>query len=133
MALKEPMNEMTDPDGCERPRPRRSAWVRWLGFVALLLALPIALFALAVPPNEYKAQGIDAVDCDGPIGVYLFAIPALLIYGAGAIVNGRRYRHRLNASVSAVCILLCLLITVSIGRAYKEQALMTRDDPLACK
>ncbi len=52
-------------------------WLRRLGFVVLVLALPLALFAMAMPPNEYKAQGIDAVDCDGPISVYLFAISGL--------------------------------------------------------
>lgn len=101
--------------------------------MVLVLALPLALFAMAMPPNEYKAQGIDAVDCDGPISVYLFAIPALLIYGAGAVLNGRRHRDRLNLSVSAVCVVLCLLIAANIGRASMEQASLTRDDPLACQ
>ncbi len=126
------MDAVTDPHESEPPRPRPQL-ARRLGFVVLVLALPLALFAMAMPPNEYKAQGIDAVDCDGPISVYLFAIPALLIYGAGAVLNGRRYRDRLNLSVSAVCVVLCLLIAANIGRASMEQASLTRDDPLACQ
>lgn len=125
------MGAMTERNGSESLRSRRT-WVSWLGFGALLLALPLALFAMAVPPNEYKAQGIDALDCDGPIGVYLFAIPALLIYGVGAVINGRRYRNRLNLSVSAICVVLCLLMAASIGGAYQEQARMARD-PFACR
>lgn len=126
------MDAMTDPHGSEPPRPQRKL-VRWLGFMVLLLALPIALFAIAMPPNEYKEQGINAVDCDGPLGVYLFAIPVLLIYGVGAVATARRYRNRLNLGVSIICIVLCLLIAANVGRAYQEQVLLTRDDPLACR
>ncbi len=126
------MDAVTGPNGSEPPRPQHR-WGRRLGFMLLMLALPLALFAMAMPPNEYKAQGIDAVDCDGPMSVYLFALPALLIYGAGAVLNGRRYRDRLNLSVSVVCVVLCLLIAANIGRASMEQASLTRDDPLACR
>lgn len=122
---------MTERNGSERLQSRH-VLMRWLGFSVLLLALPLALFAIAIPPNEYRAQGIDALDCDGPISVYLFAIPALLVYGIGAAANARRYRNRLNLSVSVICVVLSLLMAASIGRAYEEQALMARD-PLACR
>ncbi|WP_315835153.1 hypothetical protein [Bradyrhizobium prioriisuperbiae] len=126
------MDSSPDPERYQPARSGRRKLIRWLGFSVLLLVLPLALFAIVVPPNEYKAQGIDALDCDGPIGVYLFALPALLIYGAGAVINGRCYRNRLNLSVSVICVVLCLLMAASIGRAYQEQALMARD-PLACR
>lgn len=71
----------------------------------LFAALPVALLAAALPVNSYRAQGIKALDCDGPASVLLFAVPALLIYGAGAILL---YRKRavgafILSPPSAVC------------------------------
>lgn len=55
----------------------------FFGVVMILLA-PLALFGLAALPNEYQATGIEgAVDCDGPLGVFLFALPALAAYIPG--------------------------------------------------
>ncbi len=65
-------------------------------YLALITALPVALLATVLPVNSYQAEGIDALDCDGPASVLLFAIPALLIYGAGAILL---YRKRIGAFI----------------------------------
>ncbi len=82
---------------------------------------------MTIPANEYKAWGVDAVDCDGPISVYLFAVPTLLIYGTGAIVNGRYFRNRLNLVFAAFSALLCVLIAANIASAVGEQVHMERD------
>lgn len=107
-----------------RPWPK---WLGWFGIAILVAASPLALAAMTMPANEYKAWGVDAVDCDGPISVYLFAIPTLLVYGAGAIVNGRYRRDRLNLVCAVICTLACVLIGVNTVTGIKEQALLERD------
>lgn len=85
-----------------------------------------------MPANEYRAWGVDAVDCDGPISVFLFAIPTLLIYGAGAAVNGRYFRTRLNLVFAVLCTLAVVLIAANVAEAVGEQMRMERD-PYACQ
>ena len=80
--------------------------------------------------NEYKAWGVDAVDCDGPISVYLFAIPTLLIYGAGAIMNGCYFHKRLNLVFAILCTLACVLIAAKSAGAVREQVQTERE---ACR
>jgi len=80
-------------------------------YLALVAALPVAIMATVLPVNSYRAQGIDALDCDGPASVLLFAVPALLIYGAGAILLYRRRNRRLYL-VASLC---CLLVFCSVG------------------
>lgn len=72
-------------------------------YLALITALPVALLATVLPVNSYQAEGIDALDCDGPASVLLFAIPALLIYGAGAILLYRKRNRRLHLVASLCC------------------------------
>ncbi|MGG6895331.1 MULTISPECIES: hypothetical protein [Rhizobium] len=80
-------------------------------YLALIAALPVALLAMVVPVNSYRAQGIEALDCDGPMSVLMYAVPALLIYGAGAILLYRDRRRRFHV-VAALC---CLLVFCSLG------------------
>ena len=92
-----------------------------LGWAALILGLPIAALAVTALPNEYKATlGVDALDCDGPLGVYMFAVPALLLYGTGLIINGRRWRRPLNLIVTAGCLIVCVAVMANLGRAIAE-------------
>ena len=74
---------------------------------------------------------MDAVDCDGPISALLFAIPGLLLYGVGAVVNGHYFRDRLNLVIAVICTVACLLIAANIVGAAREQMLMDRD-PQVC-
>ncbi|MBN9234209.1 MULTISPECIES: hypothetical protein [Phyllobacteriaceae] len=111
-----------------RPWPK---WLGWLGLAILVAATPVALLAMSMPANEYKAGGVDAVDCDGPISALLFAIPALLLYGVGAVVNGHYFRDRLNLVIAVICTVACLLIAANIVGAAREQMLMDRD-PQVC-
>ncbi len=80
-------------------------------YLALIAALPVALLAAVYPVNNYRAQGIEALDCDGPMSVLLFALPALLIYGAGAILLYRSRNRRFHLAAS----LFCLLAFCSVG------------------
>ncbi|ARM13863.1 UNVERIFIED_ORG: hypothetical protein GGE63_004405 [Rhizobium esperanzae] len=52
------------------------------GYLILLLAMPLAALAVVLPANVYRAQGIDAPDCDGALQVLIFALPVVLIYMA---------------------------------------------------
>jgi len=92
--------------------------LKWLGWAALILGLPLALMGAITPPNEYQATlGIDALDCDGPAGVYLFAVPALLIYGAGLVINGRAWRKGTNLLLALACAVLCIALGMNLARA----------------
>ena len=104
----------------------------WFGMAALIAALPIVLMSGVASPNEYKAWGVDAVDCDGPLGVMMFAVPGLLIYGVGAIAYGSGYRKRLNLAVAGVCLMACLFLGTNLMAAVKELRLNARA-PEACR
>ncbi|MHC2359888.1 hypothetical protein [Rhizobium leguminosarum] len=88
-------------------------------YLVLLLAMPLAALAVVLPANVYRAQGIAAPDCDGPLQVLIFAVPAVLIYGAGALLAyraGRRF-HRL---VSLLCLVIALAAVPNIAEAVHE-------------
>jgi hypothetical protein len=80
-------------------------------YLVLIVALPLAALAAVLLANSYKAQGIAALDCDGPMGVFIIALPALLIYGAGTILPYRDRSRRFHR-VAALC---CLLVSLAIG------------------
>lgn len=80
-------------------------------YLVLIAALPFAILATVLPVNSYRAQGIEALDCDGPMSVLIFALPNLLIYGAGAILLYRNGKQRFHL-VAALC---CLLVFCSVG------------------
>ena len=80
-------------------------------YLALIAALLFAILAAVLPVNSYRAQGIDALDCDGPISVLIFALPALLIYGVGAILLYRDRRRRFHV-VAALC---CAAVFCAVG------------------
>ncbi|MBY5314549.1 hypothetical protein GR210_14610 [Rhizobium leguminosarum] len=89
------------------------------GYLFLMLAMPLAALAVVSPANEYRAQGIAAPDCDGPGQVLIFAVPTVLIYGAGALLAyraGRRF-HRL---VSLLCLIIALATVPNIAEAVHE-------------
>ncbi|WP_293798765.1 hypothetical protein [uncultured Bosea sp.] len=98
----------------------RKGWLSWLGYCVLIAALPLAMLGAVSEANEYRAMGVDALDCDGPLGVLLFSVPAILIYAAGGILNARRFRRRRSAMVACLCGLICVPLTVNIGAALRE-------------
>lgn len=98
----------------------RRSWLAWLGYSALIAALPAAMLGAVSEANEYRAMGVEALDCDGPLGVLLFAVPAILIYGAGTIINACRFRRCRSAVTACLCGLICVPLTVNIGAALRE-------------
>ncbi len=89
------------------------------GYLVLLLATPLAALAVVLPANVYRAQGIAAPDCDGPLQVLIFALPAVLIYGAGAFV-AYRARRRVHRILSLLCLIVALATFSNIAAATQE-------------
>lgn len=96
------------------------------GYAVLALGLPLALIAASLPANEYQdALGIDALDCDGPTAVFMFAVPALLIFGTGLVVSGMAWRKRWRLVLALACALICAALIANLARAIikdREQA-----------
>ena len=98
----------------------------WLFVTGLVLAIPIALLAALLLPNEYLAQGIEgAVDCDGPLGVMLFAIPSYIIYGAGVVSFGiiaARKKNWFYGITALLCLMVIIIISPNVSQAYREHS-----------
>lgn len=89
-----------------------------IGWAALLVTLPIAVLGAYLPPNEYAATlGIDALDCDGPFKVYMFAVPAFALYATALVIHGRRWRRPGYLIVALLCFAICVALAANIARA----------------
>lgn len=101
-----------------------------LGYAMLALGLPLALIAASLPANEYRdALGIDALDCDGPAAVFIFAVPALLVFGGGLVVNGMAWRKRWRLVLALACALICTALIANLTRAIIQD----REQATACR
>ncbi|CAN7402522.1 hypothetical protein LJR251_002482 [Rhizobium rhizogenes] len=89
-------------------------------YILLVIALPLGILAAVLPANSYKAQGIAALDCDGPMSVIIFALPALLIYGGGTILLYRDRSRRLHRVAALCCLLVSLVIAWNLIDAARE-------------
>ncbi|HEV2511663.1 hypothetical protein [Bosea sp. (in: a-proteobacteria)] len=95
----------------------------------LALGLPLALIAASLPANEYRdALGIDALDCDGPATVFILAVPALLIFGSGLVINGMAWRKRWRLVLALACAVICAALIANLTRAIVED----REQAMAC-
>lgn len=80
----------------------------------------VVMLGLSGTPNEYRAMGIDAVDCDDPISVLMFAVPALLVYGIASVIFLHRWRQMRFLAPGLLCALLSAGLLWNIGRAGVE-------------
>jgi len=92
-----------------------------IGYAVLIATLPVAIMGLLAPSNEYRAIGVDAVDCDGPISVMLFAVPALVVYGLASAMFLYRFRQVRMLVPGVLCSLICIGLIWNIGNAVGEQ------------
>ncbi|WKL22612.1 hypothetical protein QYR00_19170 [Agrobacterium tumefaciens] len=93
---------------------------RFFRYAVLAAMFPVAALGVLGTPNEYRAIGIDAVDCDGPISVLIAAVPALAAYATvGWLFVFDTKRHR-SLMAGGVCGLICLALVWSIGVALLE-------------
>jgi hypothetical protein len=88
--------------------------------------LPVAMLGWILSANEYADQGIrGAVDCDGPLGVMLFAVPSLGVYAAGAVHHAALLRGARRSRSAALLLVLCVGMVFASGRkiraAYGEK------------
>ena len=110
------MNQPASPP----PPLRRTRPLAWLGYLLLVALLPVAAMALLADANSYRAQGIGAIDCDGPMRVLMFAIPAVFAYGAGAVIHGLGRRFVVAALCAAVCVPLAFKMADALGESRKN-------------
>ncbi|WP_112800687.1 hypothetical protein [Rhizobium sp. SYY.PMSO] len=89
-------------------------------YLVLIAALPVAVLAAAFPVNSYRAQGIEALDCDGPMSVLIFAVPSMLIYGAGALLLYRNRNRRFHGAASLCCLLVFCFVGWNAVAAMRE-------------
>ena len=91
--------------------------------LAMVVFFPFVLLGALVPSNEYQAIGIDgAVDCDGPLGTVLLAIPPLIVYLAGFISFLRlaRSSRRIGSIIVVVfAALVCVALFVNMRATCK--------------
>ena len=95
----------------------------WVLITFLFLFFPIAFLSSLLPANEYLAQGLVALDCDGPIAIMLFAIPSYIVYGLGAVVftvRNFKTKKRLNIVMVTVCCLIVSAITPNVIAAIAQ-------------
>lgn len=98
----------------------RTITAKLLRYAVLLVMAPVALRGLSGTPNEYRAMGIDAVDCDGPLSVLIFAMPALLVYGVAAAIFLRRWKRLRFLAAGVLCALLFMGLLWNTGNAAVE-------------
>ena len=92
-----------------------------LGWGLLVIGLPLAFLAATHDPNEYQATlGLDALDCDGPLQTYLLALPVLMLYSAGVVLNVSRWRKRANPIGAILCVGICAVVTANVLAAVTE-------------
>ncbi|MCZ7480876.1 hypothetical protein [Rhizobium rhizogenes] len=93
---------------------------RFFRYAVLAAMLPVVVLGITTPPNEYRAVGIEAVDCDGPISVLIPAVPALAAYAIiGWVFLSGAKRHRSLISGS-ICVAISLALIWNIGAALLE-------------
>ena len=94
---------------------------RFFRYAVLAAMFPVAVLGLVATPNEYRAIGVETVDCDGPISVLIAAVPALAVYaiiGWMFLSGAKRHRSLISA---CFCGLVCLALVWNIGMALQEQ------------
>lgn len=92
-----------------------------IGYAVLIAMFPVAVFGVAGTANEYRAIGVDGVDCDGPLSVLLFALPAITVYGIAASIFFYRFRRRGSLVLGIICGLICVGLLWNIADAVAEQ------------
>lgn len=105
------------------PTRRPSRWRAAAPWIAFGLFLPVALFGLLLPVNEYRGWGGSGVDCDGPTVVLMFAVPAAIVYaflGLLFTARGLVLRSRTSGFAVMLCALLLAGLWPSIRAAQAE-------------
>jgi hypothetical protein len=87
----------------------------------VIIFLPITLFGLILPVNDYAAQGMSGVaECDGPGVVMLFVVPSLAVYAAGAIYFALLLKGPKRAVLAVLCAAMMIAAGGKVWAAYRE-------------
>lgn len=102
--------------------PKRRKRLEGLLVVLIVVFAPFALLGMISSPNEYQSMGSGGIDCDGPLQVLFFAIPALIVYLPGLasfMAKARRNRRMTNVIATAVCFVVCAGLVINITLACR--------------
>lgn len=102
------------------PTQRRHMNKKIIGYIVLVAMLPVAVLGLLATSNEYRAIGVDAVDCDGPLSVLIFAVPALATYAIAAAIFVLRLQKPRSLILGGLCGLICAGLVWNAGNAVTE-------------
>jgi membrane protein implicated in regulation of membrane protease activity len=87
----------------------------------VIVFVPITLFALMVPINDYEAQGMSGLaDCDGPGAVMVIIGPCLAVYAAGAIYYALLLKGQRRSVLVALCAMMMVVAGGKAWAAYRE-------------
>ena len=63
----------------------RASSIVW--YIVTIVLLGLSWFVWSLPLNQYQAMGIHGgIDCDGPLSVFLFAIPSFIFCSIALLV-----------------------------------------------
>ncbi|MFK3780220.1 hypothetical protein [Agrobacterium sp. NPDC089420] len=93
---------------------------RFFRYAVMAAMLPVAVLGIVGTPNEYRAIGIEAVDCDGPISVLIAAVPALLAYAIIGWLFLSGVKRQRSLVSGGICVLISLALIWNIGLALHE-------------
>lgn len=108
---------------------------RLLHGATIVLCLPFAAMGALMSANEYAAFDpamASVVDCDGPIGVFMFAIPALIFYAGSAVrlFWTRARAPRWHIGMALLCSIVSVAVLPNTVRAFAADE-QNRSEP-AC-
>ena len=82
----------------------------------VVIFLPITLFGVLLPINEYRSMGIDgALDCDGPLEVMIFIGPALVVYAAAVVYYIVLLKAQRRSVWARVLLVVCVVMLLAAG------------------
>jgi hypothetical protein len=89
----------------------------------MVLCLPIAALGALMPVNKYVTpdNGLaNAIDCDGPMAVFMLAGPALIFYVSNAVSFfwNRKSAMRWHIGMAVFCLIVSAIVLPNAVRAF---------------
>lgn len=113
----------------DEPPARHASSRRWTIYGAiglLVLCAPVALLGAILPVNKYAAfdpAQAGMVDCDGPIGVLILTVPALIVcIGIALVMRTSAFRGRLAVIVALIALAMAVSVVPNTVRAVIEMS-----------
>lgn len=104
-----------------RSATRLTSMWRMAGWALFALTIPLTVLASLLPANQYDAAlGLAALDCDGPLQVYVLGLPSLAILLTGLAVQlryWRRDRRVWRITIALLAAVLAAAVLLNLGQA----------------